>query len=429
MASVNDVKVTIGGPESSPGTAESRTAVVPHRGLPNIRAAIETGEDPAITGENMAIDKYALAGDINAPIDISPRACPGFGMLVNSALGQESAPAQIAAAIRIRYTGSDASCKISANTSTDTLTSETGTKGSETGDANFGAAGDIDLTAAATDTVGELVTVIEAYDDYECEKLFGADATDAADIEDITSKQAKNGWVTVWFTSAASGVYRHLWEVVLSNTERPAYSIQVDGRQNDYVYDGCVVDRMSLSAAIRGFLEGSVTILGMEEAAAGGASSLEIEDVEAMVFSDAQFSVAASDYTFTRSIALEIMNNSNPDGYGTGSIYRQYHEKGKFAVTGTLQLRLDATSIAEKAKVEPGTMVNIFMTFDGGAFDSDINEMMGVEMPYCLLDDFEWNENGPVIDARVPFTVVKGKNSPYNAAFTVWLLTDDSAAY
>lgn len=429
MASVNDVKVTIGGPESTPGTAEAREAVIPHRGLPNLRPVIDNAPDPAITGENMILDKYAISGDVNSPIDIAPRCCPGIGMLFNAALGQEDTPVQIAAAIRIRYTGSDASCKISASASADTIDSDTGAKGSETADTNFGTGGEIDLTAGATDTIGELVTVIDGYSDYECEKLFGADATDAGDIEDITSFQAKNGWVTIWFTSAASGIYRHLWEVVLTNTERPVYSIQVDGRENDYVYDGCAVDRLSLSAAFRGFLEGSVQILGMEETAAGSPSALTIENVEALLFSGSKFSIAANDYTFIRSISIDFNNNHNPDGYGTGSIYRLYHEKGIFSGGGTIQIRLDSTSIAEKAKVTAGTMVNIYNMYEGGALDTNINETIGVQLPYCLLDDFEWSENGPVIDARIPYTVVKGKGSPYNAAVTVWMLSDDSGAY
>jgi|TARA_Y100000310_G_scaffold269827_1_gene283305 hypothetical protein len=429
MASVNNVKVTIGGPESVPGTAEAREAVIPHRGLPNLRAVIENAPDPAITGENMILDKYALAGDVNAPVDISPRASAGIGMLFNAALGQEGAPTQIAAAIRVRYTGSDASAKLTANTSADTFDSDTGVKGAEVADTNWGTAGSIDLTAVGTDTVGEVVTEIDGYADYECEKVFGADATDAGDIEDITNFQAKDGWVTIWFTSASSGVYRHLWEVVLANTERPVYTIQVDGRQNDYLYDGCAIDRLTLSSALKAFLEGSVQILGMEETAAGSPSTLEIEDVEAMVFSDSKFSIAANDYTFLRSISVEIANNHNPDGYGTGSIYRQYHEKGILSVSGTMQIRLDATSILEKAKVTAGTMVNIYNIYEAGAFDANINETIGVQMPYCLLDDFEWTENGPVIDARIPYTAVKGKNSPYNHPLTVWMLTSDSGAY
>lgn len=429
--SLNNVLVTIGGPEGTPGTAESRTHVVPHRGNPGLRAQYQKDPDPVISGVNMMRQKLVMAGNVQGSIDLSPRCAPGFGKLVNSLLGQEDTPTQVAAAIRIRYTGSDASCKISADTSADTLTAETGTKGSESGDTNFGTAGVIDLTASATDTVSELVAVIAAYTDYECEKLFGADATDTADIEDITSKQAKDGWVTVWFTSAASGVYRHLWPVILANTERPVYSIQIDGRQDNYLYDGCVANGMNLSAALKGFVEGSCDILGFEQTGSQSASSLDLEEAEPFRFHNAGFSLEDSDYVYTRNISLAFANNHNADGYGTGSIFRQYQEKAMFALTGDIQLRLNSTSIAEASNINTSDLKNIYLTFKGkdDAFGTDLDELMGIEIPYTSLDDFEWVENNGVLDARIPFEAVRGMNSPYNEAVTVWMLTDDSSAF
>jgi len=429
MASIRNTKVTIGGPEGTPGSAESRTHVIPIRGVPSLRGQFETGGDPAITGANMLQGKYALSQNIGGGLPLALRPVPGIGKLFNSLLGQEDTPVQIGAAIKIRYTGSSASCKISANTSADTLTSEIGTLGSESGDSNFGTGGDIDLTAGATDTVGELVTVINGYDDYECEKLFGQNSVDAADIIDITNKQAKSGWVIVYFSSSTTGIYLHQWEVDLTNTERPVYSIQVDGRQDNYLFDGCVVDQLNLTAALKAFVEAEATILGMDETSGQSASALTLEDVDPLRFHAGSFSVAEVDYTYIRNHSLSIVNNHNAEGYGKGSLARRYHEKGMFGVTGEMQIKLDATSILEYPKIEAGTMVNIFFDYYGQTLATDIVERIWFELPYCILDDFDWRENNGVYDAAIPFTAVDKKGTAYNEPFTVSMLTDDSAAF
>jgi hypothetical protein len=404
--------------------------VIPHRGLPNLKPAFTKEPDPAIVGNNIITGKYPLQGDVNGSIPLAFRAVPGIGKLINSALGQESAPTQIGAAIKIRYTGDDASCKITADTSADTLTSETGTKGSESGDGNFGTSGDIDLTSAATDTVGELVTTINGYDDYECEKLFGEDSVDAADIIDIADgKQGKNTWAIVYFSSAGSGVYLHQWEVDLSTTQRPVYSIQVDNRGDNHLYDGCVTDELSLSAALGAWVEVEATILGFEETGSQTASSLSLEDVDPLKFSAGDFSVGATDFIYVRNHSLNISNNHVTDGYGKGSIWRLYHEKGVFGATGDVQLRLNDDSFSLRSNINTTDTVAIFFDFEGGELATDINEHVFVELPYCSIDEFDWTENGDVLEATVPFAVVKPKGSPYNSPLTISMLTDDSSAY
>lgn len=429
MPSVRNVKVTIGGPESPAGTAATREYVVPHRGLPNIRPAFTKEPDPAITGDNMRRGKYVMAGDVSGPLPLAFRPCGGIGQILNSLLGQELTPTQIGAAIRIRYIGTEASCKLSANTSGDTLTSEIGDLGSESGDAAFGTSGDIDLTAAATDTVGELVAVINAYTYYECEKMFGADAVDAADIIDITQAQAKSGWVVVRFSSATTGIYEHRWPVVLANTERPAYSLQIDGRQDNFLYDGCVVDSLSLSAAIKAFVESEAQIMGMEETGAQVASALTLEDVDPLRFHSGAFSIGETDWTYIRNHSIAIGNGHNAEGFGKGSIYRAYHEKGMFSVTGDVQLRLDSDADALRDYINSTDLIALYFDYEGKALDANINEMIWVEMPYCSIDEYEWVENGDVIDVRIPFEVIYKKGSPYNHPFTVSMLTGDSAAY
>jgi len=433
MPSVNAIRYTIGGPESPAGSAESRTAVIPIRGLPGLRGTVEKAADPAIVGSNMITGKYRTSGNVAGALPIAFRAVPGVGKLINSLLGQEDAPTQIGAAIRIRYTGTEASCKLSADTSGDTLDSDIGDFGDESGDAAFGTGGSIDLSSASFDTVGELVTAINAYTYYDCEKLFGGDAVDAADIISITSAQAKSGWVTVFFSSADSGIYLHKWEVVLANTERPVYSIQGDGIGDDYLWAGCVTDQLSISGALKAMVEAEAQVLGMTETTEDvNASVLTLEDIDPLMFADGGISIGEVEYTYIRNHSVQLLNNHNAEGYGQGSIWRQYQEKGMFAVTGSVQVKMDSDAILEKAKVDSSDLVAVYLKYRGPDDDelaTDVPAMIVVELPYCSVDSFEPQENNGTIDASIGFEAVDKKGSPYNHAVTVWLLSDDSSAY
>jgi len=429
MPSVNNVKLTIGGPESVPGTAEARTHVIPFRGLPGLDKAAERAEDPAITGENMAVGEYFMADAVGGGIPLAVRPCAGIGKLLKSCLGDEGTVQQVAACIRIRYKGTEASCKLVANTTTDTLKSYIGDKGSEALDNDFGVSGSIDLTDPTTDTVGELVSVINAYTNYDCEKLFGEDSVDAGAIIDITAVQAKGMWAYIWFSSATSGIYAHIFTVDLGNDERPTYSIQKDGFQDNFLYAGCVVNNFSLSAALKAMVEAECDILGFTEADSQSASSLTLEDVNPLVFHQGSFTLGTKEYTYIRNHSLAFNNNHNAEGYGQGSSSRQYHQKGKFEASGDCQLRLDADSYAERAKAFDGSLIALSFHYKGKVITANISELMLIELPYCTINEPAWPENTGVIDIKLGFRVLKPKGTIYNEPVKITLLTKDSAAY
>lgn len=426
-----NIKATIGGPETTAGTAVSREYVIPLAGVPSLRAAAEKAEDPVIVGANMTRGMFTMAKNAGGSLPLSPRCCGGMGQLLNGLLGQESSPTQIAACIRVRYTGDEDSAKISASASGDTLTSEVGDLGSESGDTNFGTSGDIDLTAASTDTVGELVSVINAYDDYDCEKVFGSDSIDAADIVEITAGQAASRWVYVWFSSSSSGYYRHTWPVVLTNTDRPVYSVQLDGMHDNYLYDGVMVNAMTLSAALKGMMDGSAEVLGFEETGSQSASALSIEDVKPLIFSQGSLSLGEYEFTYTRNVEINLTNNADPEGYGMGSLWRQYHRKTNFGTSGRMAIRYDANVYGFRSGMFNDAVVGLSFYFKANTdFDStnDIPQIILVEVPYAQLTVHQEQENNGVLDVSLEFTATNPDNE-HSDPITVSMITDDSGAY
>ncbi len=433
MPSIKNIKVTIGGAESPSGTPAARTKVIPIRGVPTLDKKAEKTEDPVVLGNNMVAGQYLVADSVGGNIPLALRPTAGIGMLLASLLGTEETPVQIAACIRFMYTGSEASCKIIADAAADELESHVGDKGSESGDTNFGTAGVIDLTDVATDIVGELVTVIDAYTDYSCEKVFGGDGVDAGEMVAFTTpantRQGKSKWVYVWFAGAATGIYRHEFTPNLSDTERSTYSMQIDGKQDNFLYDGCVVDVLNLSGALKAMVEADVEILGFKETIGESVSSEILEDVDPLIFHKGDLTLGEKSYTYLRNHSLAVANNHNPDGYGLTLTSRQYQQKGMFDVNGDLQVRLDVDSYAERAKIFAGTQVALSFFYKGGNFATDLPELMLIEIPYCELLDFEFAENAGVFDAKIMFRALNPAGILYNDPFTLTMLTIDSAAY
>lgn len=550
MASINQTKVTIGGPESTPGTAVTRQFVIPLRAVPGLDKKVERALDPAIIGRNMDSGEYPIADSVSGGLPLTPRPCGGYGQIVKSLLGEEEvkqgyqemgltgktgasdtslststaynfkmtvdggtqtscsittgvgptidydelltllnaemtsqsldcywylwggdvrcvsdakaspssigiaagdtsdllaaldggatpdtavdgAPLQVSGCIRIRYTGSDVSCKFESDQSDNTLTAKTGTKGSESLDTNFGVSGEIDFDTAAYDTLGEVVTAVDGYADYACEKVFGSDSLDltANMVEHAIVAQGKNMWAYIYFESSSSGVYRHILRYDTSTSELPTYSYQVDGRYDNMLYDGIVTNGLSVSAALKGMAEADADLLGFDEAIGQTVSALTLEDIDPMIFHKGSFSFGAQEYTYIRNISTDFTNNHNTEGYGQGSQSRVYHEKGKFDATGEMQVRLDATSYAERAKVFDNTLVAISYYFYGKDYSTDIPELIITELSYCNIQDFTFTENNGVYDSNVPFKVLYPKGTIYNNPVRMHMLTEDSAEY
>lgn len=428
MASIKNMRLTIGGPESEPGTAVARTHAIPLRAMPSIDSKFEKAEDPAIIGRNMAAGSYLVSIDNGGAIPLTPRPCGGFGKILRSVMGTAETPVQVGGCIKIKYTGSEASAKITVSNSADTIVAEIGDLGDETGDATFGTSGVLDLTDTATDTLAELVSVIDGYTNYSAEKVFGADALDVSTPIDRV-EQGKNNWVYIFFGDATSCIYAHQYEFDLTDTERPVYSVQKDGFQDNFLYDGFWFHRLSLTAALKGFLEGEVEGIGFHETIGQTASTVALEDVDPMSFANGVTSFGNNDYTYIRNISVSMENDPNTDGYGQGSYERLYHQKGETKLMADFQLRLDAASYAERAKIMAGDIIGLSAYFEGKALDENTNEFLLIEMPYLQIETFEFVENSPVIDAKISCKGIYPKGTVHGKPCLVTMLTTSSAIY
>lgn len=490
MPNVNRLKMTVG-LESTDGVAVARAYAIPIMGNPGLDVEIQRDRDPAIFGENMASGFYTTRIAAGGSVSISMRPSPGVLLMLSSLFGAPvvSQGTQIAGCMRLRYTGTETSAKIMANTSADTLTSEIGTYGAESGDAAFGTAGVIDLTNASFDTLAELVAAIDAYATYECEKVFGAAAVDTGDIIDIVAEQGKDRWVYVFFSGTGTGAYLYDLGVDLSDTERDTLTGQVDERPSNEVYRGMLINSMSLSAALQGFVSCDVGILAFDEVhditlsadtVSGDAtltnvdtrklipgmtvvgagipasttissitgtpeefgslemsanasasatvslafavpdSNVTLESMDPLVFWKGSTTYGNREYPFVNNIKVDLTNNSREDTYGQGKPTRQYHQKGMFEMSGTLQVPLDAYAYAHRVSLFGETpddigIVGLSFWFQGKTIYAAgaIKEMILFEAPYATLTALPRPENAEQLDAEFNWQALAPKGGYY----------------
>jgi hypothetical protein len=432
MPNLSNIKVTIG-MESTPGTAVTTTAVIPIKGLPTLSKKFERKPDELITGNNMEAGEYSVATNVGGQLPLSPRACAGMGKLIKASLGLETSSSQIGGAIRIRYSGSQASCKMVVTATT--ITSNIGALGSETADSGSGTAGfgtSGVVTLSSYNTLGALQTYLATFTNYATETVMGASSasTTAPGPITITSAQAAGKYVYIYFQSSTSGVYVHTMVPDLTANERPSTTIQIDGMGDNFLYAGDYIDSLSLQAALKGYVSGTVDLVGFTEGIGQTASAVVMPNAGPLVFQNGSVTFDGKVFTYVRNFNFKLTNNMHKDGYGIGSLDRSYALKNKFQVSGDFQLRLDSNAYAERAKVASAAFAPLTISFRGNAIANSMYEMMNIEMPYLNVDVYDTVDNSGILDAKITYKSYNPTGSyNYDAPLTITLITIDSAAY
>jgi hypothetical protein len=435
MATTNLTKITVGR-EITPGTPVARTHVIPVGDVSTLDRKIDGITDPLFIGRNLASQRYAVGGNTGGDIPVLVRPAGGQALLVKSLLGVEKPVTQVSACISIKYAGIEESCKLVTDNAANTLTSSIGSLGSEVADSNFGTTGVLSFADPASDTLLEVVTVIDGYADYSCTKIFGDDAllltTDK--VKDAIITQGKNKEAFIWFTSTTSGAYLHEFEYDITATELPTLSIQKDGygpgATDNYLFTGCVVDGMDMTGAIKQIITGTANILGFGEAGGQTASALEMPQIDPLIFTNGTTNIEGVSFTYISNWSLSFQNGHTPDGYGQGSIDRTYHQKGSTSITGSFSIKMDDQSHELRDYVEPGTQIPMSLVFKANRYISaNIPQLMIVQMPYLSVTDYDFGNAGGIFTTEITYECFYPKGTIWDNPFTISMLTTDSSAY
>jgi hypothetical protein len=432
MPNLNNVKCYVA-LETTAGITVPLTSAVPIRDLPSLDKNVERKASEVILGNSMRSGEYTLASDVKGSLSINPRVGTGTGKLLKAHLGLETTTAQqIGGILRIRYVGTQASCKLVVNATT--ITSNIGALGAEVADAGVGVAGfgtSGVITLASYATLTALQAFIATLTNYKCDLVMGAAAasTTTPGPIAITKVQAANKFAYVYFQSATSGAYIHTIQPDLSINERPSLSIQKEGYQDNFCYGGCYINNLNLSGALKGYITVGLDVVGMNEAIGQTAvSGVSIPMMSDLVFQNGSFFFDKTVYTYVRNFNLKSTNNFITDGYGLSSIDRQYVQKGLFDVSGDFEIKLDSNSYTERANLFNSTSFAMSLQFNGNALPNFMNEIMIIECPSVSVDTYAFSNSSGVLFAKIGYKVF---NTPtqYDSPVSITLISTDNAVY
>jgi hypothetical protein len=421
-------KATIGGMESTLGTAVPRTSRV---ALTDFSYLLETptkNPKDIITGRNTTRGFDVDAIDYTSELATNLAANKAIGMLLHSLLGVRVAKVQVGCGIFITYKGDEASCKLVASGSS--ITSYIGDLGEEAEDAGFGTAGVLDLTGK---TLGTLVTAINEFSDYEAKVLYGGSTTAADTPVAVVATQAKNHQAVFHFTSADSGVYLDVFRPNFTNTENPTFSIQMDGVGDNQLGSGAVVDSATISGDLKAKVKATWSLILTKVINGQSASSVALTDadLDGLKFSEGETYIAGTKYCYTKNVSVSIANNhAGDEGYCQGSLSKAKHVRGEFGVTGSMTLTAtDKTETVnsedERAKNISNAISSLLLIYQGRQLVDDIRSLAIIDLPTIQYTEESKSAGDQAIDQSFSFTAVDIEG--YDDFLKIYVLTTDAA--
>ncbi len=411
MALTKGIKISIG-KETTPGDYVMPDAVVPVKSPGSVDRKIERTTDPAIVGTGMLTGEYPVSASVDGDIELAPRACKGFEYLLEGALGNNASILNVVGLISIKYTGIEDSCKL--EVAGGDLIIKAGPAGNET------------MTVSTVETGQTIEAILEDLGIGCTGRVISGAVNNQVTGYYIPSgtAQAKNRWALVYLTGAAGNSGAILTPDLNINNDRPTFTMQFDGWFKNYRRSGFAVKSLKLSSAVKGFVDGSCSILGMKEEEVVTPVQIAFPQAMPFVFASGITSIGGQDYKYTRDVSLSIENNLRDDGYAQDSFDRAYHQKGLFEISGDITLRLDAETIGFREMVSnPSSNISALFVFRGKKTDYGLHELLVIDVPYISISSFEFADSNDVFDAKLGYKAYNPGNAGcYDAPITIGML-------
>jgi len=416
------MKVAVGGPESTLGTAVARTSRLPATEAVFLKQKATTEEKGYITGRNTKSGYVKTAEECTASVPMNLVASKALNIVLRSLLGSMSTPAQVGCGITITYDGAEDSCKLVV--AADSISASVGNKGSEVADTNFGTAGSYALSGK---TLADLVTDISAFTGYNAIALYGEATASAAAAVTIASAQAKNRPVPVHFTSANSGAYLRIFTSLLTNDELPGFSIQADGDGDNRLGAGAVVDSMNITADLKSKVKATLELMMLT--VTGGQTAITAamteDDMDVLKFSDGMTYIGGEKFCYTKNLSFDISNSHGADeGYCQGQQTKSKHAKGPFAVTGSVTLPVDSASEAERIKALAVSVSSLFARYLGRSYGNGINAAVILDVPAIQYTDDSKSAGDANLEQSLSWEMIDDVS--YDAPFAIHTITKES---
>jgi hypothetical protein len=400
-------------------------------------------EDTALVSEIYTTDMIPASDGAAGALDSSFHPDVA-GVLLHGVLGGEAAVADpVAAWVILSYTGTDNYQRFTK--SSNTLTSETSVDGSSwSKDANFGTAGDLDISGATVDTIAELVAVVGAYTGYDA-VYFGSGSVASTTIVDFTATSTRAndeilGAMLMRATVPAATLSKtHTLTPALAAAEIPSYSITVNralGTNASVGFTGCKFSSATIAATAGELVKINLPVIAQKEETGKTDISLTLPDQRPYIASKMKIVIIdnanGTIYDMTDITDISIAINTNIDQTKVvGSEYIIEPTRQKASMDISFTALNTTTSYALRGSYTGGTSVQMFIYFlSAESIESGVPYSIMMRFPAVQLTEYNSTLSTPDrLTIAANSTVLKPKNATYPRHIYAYVVDNDLTTY
>ncbi len=404
---------------------------------------VEHAEDPALISEIYTTDMIKIGDGISGAMEAVQHG-DEMGEMLWGVLGSQSSAVNPAKSwLLIGYNGTADYARLTKSGTS--LTAEISTNGSSwTVDTNFSsAAGVLDLSAVANNTMTKLQTVIDAKTGYEA-VIFGT-STGSSLIADFAATELRNNDVRVGgyllksqITSSVSKM--HTISPATASESLPSFSFTINrslGTNKSIGATGCKISSIVLNNAAKDLCKYSLTIDGKSEEIDQNDSSVTVPTIEGFLAANMKIVVEEADGSLTeleevKDYSLTINANLD-DNRVIGSFYKKEQERQGATIEFSFTANNTDTQYALRSNYTGDISIGMYIYWKSNDYSDVTNTVpysVLIRIPEAKLTDY----NSPLSTPdRLTITgagrVVKPSNTVYTKHIYAYVVDADTSSY
>lgn len=405
---------------------------------------VEHTEDPSLISEIYTTDMIKISDGISGSMEGVMHGNE-IGEVVWGVLGGQSSAVEPAEAwVLVGYNGTANYARLTlAGTN---LTAETRSTSTEawTGDSNFStAAGVLDISAAAYDTLTELQAYITARTGYDS-VLFG-DSTGSSKLAafsatSIRTNDIRDGSYAMKAENASTVAKMHTLTPAPSTGTLPSFSFTINrdlGTNKSIAATGCKFSSINLTNAAKDLCKFSLTVDGKEELTDQTDVSITVPTVEGFLSANMKIVMEEADGSLTeldevKDYSLTINSNVD-DNRVIGSFTKKEQVRQNSTIEYSFTANNTTTQYALRSNYTADTPVGVFLYWksnDNADTANGIPYSIMIRIPDSKLTDYNSPLSTPDrLTISAAGTVIKPQNIVNTSHITVYIVDGDTSSY
>lgn len=411
----------------------------------SMNRAVEHAEDPALVSELYTTDMIKIGDGISGSMEATMHP-DEMGEIIWGVLGGQSSAVQPAKSwLLVGYNGTANYARLTKSGTS--LTAETRNTSTEswTGDTNFStAAGVLDLSVAANDTLTELQSVIAGKTGYDA-ILFGSGTPASSDIADfsateIRSNDIKVGAYAMKLETSSTEAKMHTLTPASSTESLPSFSFTINrslGTDASVGAVGCKFSSITLNNAAKDLCKYSLTIDGKAEETGKSDVSVTVPTAEGYLSANMKIVAEEPDGSLVEMDEVKdysLTINANLDD---NRVIGDFNKKEQTRQGSTMEISFTAnntsTQYALRDNYTADTPVGMYLYWksnDNADATNSIPYSIMIRIPDAKLTDFNSPLSTPDrLTITGAGTVVKPENTVYSEHIYCYIVDGDTSSY